>query len=286
MSRILHRPMFRKGGSTSGITSGLRPGYKRGGALERAQSQLDLIDKLAPAYGGAGSDFLMNFGLNMVSNPPTGNIFQTAATQAKEPLQQFQKAKMMERAGRRNLVSSIIEGLSGDEKIALQEKIDYLISEHGLSKPEALARAMREHRLPMNPADVKRQEYENFITGLDNEAFPGTSKTTLGPILFDLSKQKAGGEGKYPQEVVEQWDEQVMFMPYNSLESVVEGQPRSEEGSISVYDVKKGYESQFADGMYYLDPNSVGGTPRFYRFNGNTNQFELYEITDIEDLKE
>ena len=109
---------------------------------------------------------------------------------------------------------------------------------------------MREHRLPMNPADVKRQEYENFITGLDNEAFPGTSKTTLGPILFDLSKQKAGGEGKYPQEVVEQWDEQVMFMPYNSLEAVVEGQPRSEEGSISVYDVKKGYESQFEDGMY------------------------------------
>ena len=94
MSRILHRPMFRKGGSTGGITSGLRPGYKTGGALERAQSSLDLIDKLAPAYGGAGSDFLMNFGLNMVSNPPTGNIFQTAATQAKEPLQQFQQAKM------------------------------------------------------------------------------------------------------------------------------------------------------------------------------------------------
>ena len=32
MSRFLHRPMFRRGGSTGeGITSGLtRPGYKRG----------------------------------------------------------------------------------------------------------------------------------------------------------------------------------------------------------------------------------------------------------------
>ena len=31
MSRFLHRPMFRRGGSTGeGITSGLRPGYNRG----------------------------------------------------------------------------------------------------------------------------------------------------------------------------------------------------------------------------------------------------------------
>ena len=31
MSRFLHRPMFRRGGSTGeGITSGLRQGYKEG----------------------------------------------------------------------------------------------------------------------------------------------------------------------------------------------------------------------------------------------------------------
>ena len=34
MSRIFHRPMFRKGGSAGGITSGLRQGYANGGDLE------------------------------------------------------------------------------------------------------------------------------------------------------------------------------------------------------------------------------------------------------------
>ena len=35
MSRFLHRPMFRRGGSAGeGITSGLRPGYKRGRVVE------------------------------------------------------------------------------------------------------------------------------------------------------------------------------------------------------------------------------------------------------------
>ena len=34
MSRIFHRPMFRKGGSAGGITSGLRRGYANGGDIE------------------------------------------------------------------------------------------------------------------------------------------------------------------------------------------------------------------------------------------------------------
>ena len=39
------------------------------------------------------NDFLIDFGLNMVSNAPTGNIFQTAATQAKDPFKNFQASK-------------------------------------------------------------------------------------------------------------------------------------------------------------------------------------------------
>ncbi len=34
MSRIFHRPMFRKGGSAGCITSGLNRGYDNGGDLE------------------------------------------------------------------------------------------------------------------------------------------------------------------------------------------------------------------------------------------------------------
>ena len=46
-NQTLKRPMFRRGGSTGGITSGLRQGYKDGD-LAKIRSQLNLINQLAP----------------------------------------------------------------------------------------------------------------------------------------------------------------------------------------------------------------------------------------------
>ena len=78
--------MFRKGGSAGeGITSGLqREGFANGSTRDR------LMKAIGPSRSSL-NDFLINFGLNMVSGAPTGNILQTAATQAKEPYAQFSK---------------------------------------------------------------------------------------------------------------------------------------------------------------------------------------------------
>ena len=108
-NRTYKRPMFRKGGSAdsagTGITSGLnRPGYQ---GTEDPADQLVTPPEItnrervmkamgAQAPGRNINDFLINFGLNMVGNAPTGNIFQTAATQAKEPYSQFAKANEAE----------------------------------------------------------------------------------------------------------------------------------------------------------------------------------------------
>jgi len=93
--------MFRRGGSADGgVTSGLRRGYANGKDVAGgAREYVDLVESLAPSRGiGAGNEFLMNLGLNLVSNPPSGNILQTLGTEAKEPFQQFQKVKRMETA--------------------------------------------------------------------------------------------------------------------------------------------------------------------------------------------
>ena len=90
MSRTLSRPMFRRGGSANGgITTGLRQRYDNGGqtGLEKIQRDLQIIDQLAPSRGSGLNDFMINFGLNMVGNPPSGGIFQTAAKEAQEPFQ-------------------------------------------------------------------------------------------------------------------------------------------------------------------------------------------------------
>ena len=115
MNRTLNRPMFRIGGSAgTGITSGLdRPGYANGTdpqdrtfkpnieqALQAAELSKDsrVRNLLFPTSGGLrpGSlpGFLTSFGLNLASATPTGNIFQTAATAAKEPFKTFQAAKL------------------------------------------------------------------------------------------------------------------------------------------------------------------------------------------------
>jgi len=81
MNRVLKRPMFRRGGSADGITSGLdqkpRQEYSRG---------------TMPNFQLSGlPGFLTGFGLNLLAEPPRGNIFQTAAVAARDPFNQLQK---------------------------------------------------------------------------------------------------------------------------------------------------------------------------------------------------
>ena len=132
MNRILKRPMFRMGGSSSGITSGLgRPGYKAGeGPRENDTSKItdaalatmlegaknkgqfttteDIINE-ARALASANvqtqplsgrqelARFLIPFGLNFASATPRGDGFSgllaTAAGAAKEPASQLFKSR-------------------------------------------------------------------------------------------------------------------------------------------------------------------------------------------------
>ena len=92
MSRVLKRPMFKMGGSTSGgITSGLkRARYVEG---ERVTTE-DILREYGPAPRSSNVyDFLIDFGLNIASMPPQGNIISTAAAAARDPFSRFQEGK-------------------------------------------------------------------------------------------------------------------------------------------------------------------------------------------------
>jgi hypothetical protein len=106
--------MFRKGGSAGeGITSGLAPrqGYQNAGDVKQndlskinnikdmnPQQLLDLSKQLAfqaPPMQPDNSlrDFKIDFGLDLVSRSPGGNIFQTAGAAAKDPFQRFKASR-------------------------------------------------------------------------------------------------------------------------------------------------------------------------------------------------
>ena len=122
MNRVLRRPMFRIGGSAgTGITSGLdRKGYKEGTdeydrALKTTKRFMTDIDDFrgdAGAFAPGGKNaFLTQFGLNLLSTPPTGTGFggllRTAAVAAKEPFETLQAAKLAEREDKRDLAEDI-----------------------------------------------------------------------------------------------------------------------------------------------------------------------------------
>ena len=114
-NQTLKRPMFRRGGSTGeGITSGLRQGYSVGKRVT------DVMGEMRAAMPRRNSkrnfnDFLINFGLNMAGNAPTGNILQTAAVQAKDPFAQFQQARAGEGAFEDKLALGAYDVVKGEQ---------------------------------------------------------------------------------------------------------------------------------------------------------------------------
>ena len=140
MNRTLRRPMFRTGGSAEGITSGLdvpRQGYKgtenpSDQNVKNFNEEMNMAEFLkgatigdmrraseSMAYSPRGTnfnDFLINMGLDLVSRPRSGNIFQQVATSAKDPFDKFmvgkKEAAEQRYASESDLFKSMMEGQS------------------------------------------------------------------------------------------------------------------------------------------------------------------------------
>ena len=122
--RILTRPMFRMGGSTgTGLTSGLdapRQQYENGNRVQKLfDERKAMFDRLnpepTPFMPGSVSSFLTDFGLNLMSATPRGNIFTTAATAAKDPFKNFQTARAQERSDQKQLDQAILGDVISEE---------------------------------------------------------------------------------------------------------------------------------------------------------------------------
>ena len=122
MNRILKRPMFRIGGSAgTGITSGLDQPQKmaKGGRIGYQQGTM-------PTFQATGlPGFLTQFGLNLLSTPPQGNIFATAATAARDPfnLLQASQVESMKTASDRKFARELAAEEREFEESQLEKKI-------------------------------------------------------------------------------------------------------------------------------------------------------------------
>ena len=131
MNRTLRRPMFRTGGSAEGITSGLdvpklnasRENFQNGNTdmESRYNRAMNFIKSKQAPRRSDFNDFLINMGLDLVSRPRSGNIFQQVATSAAGPYERFTQRKSTARTDQdklsQALIGDIMEQMS-EEKIA------------------------------------------------------------------------------------------------------------------------------------------------------------------------
>jgi len=280
MTRTLRRPMFRMGGSTnSGITSGLdqpRKPLKDGDdpynraikITDRYEADMDRYKgEQAPLMPGGLPNFLTSFGLNLMSQTPTGNIFSTAATAAKEPFKTFQAAKLAERQDKQGRLDDIFSGALSSEYDLEERRIKNLKpGDDGRLSPEVerdiitnAQQTIFDQRAIINNPESTAEEIaaaKNRITINQNVlvkelGVPPEYAAILGdPDLFgDAMADYVQTENK------RRIDEYVEANPNATPQQIQENVPQMQEGTAQARDFTI---DQLKQKYYYNDGGRVG----------------------------
>ena len=234
MSRILRRPMFRKGGSAGeGITSGLAPrqGYQdpAGTVQQNDLSKLNNIRDLsvpqllelskqlsfkAPPMQPDRSlgDFKIDFGLDLLSRSPQGNIFQTAGAAAKDPFQRFRASRAAYDKAANDRAINKYNSQTGMFETLLGAQADILGSDSSASlfRDEAAARELRRIIPRLTELKEKRQDDNILLTKEEEielqtlqEEFNLYRKKDVGQDILVEIYVKGKGENYLPDKMDE-----------------------------------------------------------------------------------
>ena len=201
MSITLKRPMFRKGGSTGGgIMDNVveRGQYAESNAKDikglSIQDKINLVESLGGPDTGLGdplTQFLLQVGPNLATTTTGGGLIPNILAASKEPVSDLITAQRARKKTRQAIGLEFIKDLSDSDKIALQEKIEYLMSEEGggFSKEEAFNRVLPEFRKGRSPEDQARIDTEDAIKSIidttSNRFGVPKIDRVQGEILYD-----------------------------------------------------------------------------------------------------
>ena len=201
MSRIFKRPMFRKGGTTGG---GIMDNVVERGQYAESNAKdfksLSIEDKINLVEGlGGGRDsgglsdpltqFLLQIGPRLGTTVTGGGLIPNILEASKEPVSDLIKAQRDRRKTRQAIGLEFIKDLSDDDKIALQEKIEYLMDTFDISKEEALNRALPEFRKKKDPSEQATLDVDASIDSIINSTKNRFNVPKIdriqGEILYD-----------------------------------------------------------------------------------------------------
>ena len=192
MNRLYKRPMFRRGGSTGGgITSGLqRPGYNVGKRVT------DVMGEMRSAMPRRNSrqnfnNFLIDFGLDLGSRSPQGNILQTAAASAKDPFKTYTANQAGDSAFEDKLALGAYDVVKGEQAAEkdFEQKKDLIRLESELNPK--LKKVFREE-IP----EVRINEYAKSLEENDFDFIKNNSREIADDIVtYNVFKEKNPDSG-------------------------------------------------------------------------------------------
>jgi hypothetical protein len=193
--------MFRKGGTTGGgIMDNVveRGQYADSNAKDikglSISDKINLVESLGGSDKGLGdplTQFLLQIGPRLGTTTTGGGLIPNILEASKEPVSDLIKAQRDRKKTRQAIGLEFIKDLSDDDKIALQEKIEYLMSEEGggFSKEEAFNRVLPEFRKKRDPSEQATLDVSSSIDSIIDSTKNrfGTPKIdrVQGEILYD-----------------------------------------------------------------------------------------------------
>jgi hypothetical protein len=219
---------------------------------------MQLINQLAP--GPNLNQFLIDFGLNLASTPPRGNILSTAAGAAREPFGRFMDSAQQSRQTKAALA---LEALDDKDLDKIEELVPYYMEVYGVDEQEAKRMIIDEGRY--SKSGFKRPEVQQ------GEKIEKRASVLLDDNNFDLGYDGAVQISTAIQNVVDGRNPNVskddIDLTQIYIEPDVLGKEDPESGIISVTD-QAGYytEGDYQNGLKYYHP--IKG--KFYTFQGET----------------
>jgi len=213
MSKIFKRPMFRKGGSTSGM-NGIMTGIVDremhaasdpngvGGQSELKQKVEDKMALIEAISGGSGkgldnpfTQFLLQYGPEIATAKPTGNIISTAVGAAKKPITTLLDTQAKKKATRTAVGMEVLKDLSNEDTKSLRDEAEKLAADGAFGGDvEAAFQALVNktfYRDPKLPGEQQKEKDLLYITSLiDNDEY--LNAYTGEEVVNAINNAKAG----------------------------------------------------------------------------------------------
>jgi predicted AAA+ superfamily ATPase len=230
----------------------------------------------------AGANFLMNWGIDLASRPRSGNIFQQAATSAKNPLLQFQQEKLMEQAAGRKetsedraLLAKMLEGMD-DEKLSAMMKDVKKGVEAGYYKDEmeGIRRKLAEDEfgvmdMPGEARDRRISKLEDHYLSIDNKS---------GAYARDVAEHQYKMETDvYPKLVQDDLSQYPIYIkPAHKARDI---KPEYDEnGEVTKFVVQGNQDRTYLHGKIFFDPE----TGNLFKRVSSKGQAPVFQRVDFE----